>query len=423
MRTRMSSFCTLAVLAVFMLGGPRISSAQQVVKFGEGQTLTISGFISATMFYDHGLFGNFGQGQNAEYAAAPTGATGQPTTDKSIFDGDVRNTRINFTFNSTPVLGKWSPRATLEADFFGTFTSAPPFGDEQPQFRVRFAFVDLSNGRTTLRIGQFWSPMFGEVPVSVTHLAFPLGYGATGMVGWRFPGVFLYQDLSAAGAPLTVQLQLAAMKGSGPPATLRDTAPTVNVGNGEASGLPQFEARLNFAKKTPSLSWSAYVVGHLDWKDTTGTGRDTTNTGAQDSNMSAWGIEAGANIQPGKFTLHGNFYYGKALGQQFAHITQHTQGHGDIRGWGAWAQAGYDFTPHWSLWAYAGMDQPDVQRFAQDNPTAGALARQLNHDYDALLRFRAGRYAVGLEYFRSVTRYNTGPASADQVALSVLYTL
>src|SRR5713226_6213779 len=287
MRTRMPSFCTLSVLAVFMLGGSRTSSAQQVVKFGEGQTLTISGFISATMFYDHGLFGSFGQGQNAEFAAAPAA---QPTTDKSIFDGDV-----------------------------------------QPQLRVRFAFVDLSNGRTTLRIGQFWSPMFGEVPVSLTHLAFPLGYGATGMVGWRFPGVFLYQDLSAAGAPLTVQLQLAAFKGSGPPGSARDSAATVNVGNGEASGLPQFEARLYFAKKTPNLSWSAYVVGHLDWKDTTGTGRDTTNTGAQDSNMSAWGIEAGGNIAPGKLTLHGNFYYGKALGQQFAHITQFAKGHGESR--------------------------------------------------------------------------------------------
>ena len=422
MRTRIPSLSVLAVAAVFLLGGARAATAQQVVKFGEGQTLTISGFINATMFYDHGLFGSFGQGQNAEFAAAPLN---QPVTDKGIFDGDVRNTRINFTFNSTPVLGKWAPRATLEADFFGAFTAtpSPPFADEQPQFRVRFAFVDLSNGRTTLRIGQFWSPMFGEVPVSLTHLAFPLGYGATGMVGWRFPGVFLYQDLSAAGAPLTVQLQLAALKGSGSPATARDSAAAINVGNGEASGLPQFEARLNFAKKTPNLSWSAYVVGHVDWKDTTGTGRDTTNTGAQDSNMSAWGIEAGGNIAPGKLTLHGNFYYGKALGQQFAHITQTVQGHGNIRGWGAWAQAGYDFTPHWSLWAYAGMDQPDVQRFAQDNPTAGALARQLNHDYDALLRFRAGRYAVGLEYFRSVTRYNTGPASADQVALSVLYTL
>src|SRR3989442_8580351 len=314
MRTRMSSFCTLAVLAVFMLGGSRTSSAQQVVKFGEGQTLTISGFINATMFYDHGLFGSFGQGQNAEFAAAPAA---QPTTDKSIFDGDVRNTRINFTFNSTPVLGKWAPRATLEADFFGAFpaTPSPPFADEQPQMRIRFAFVDFGNGRTTLRIGQFWSPMFGEVPVSLTHLAFPLGYGATGMVGWRFPGVFLYQDLSAAGAPLTVQLQLAAFKGSGPAATARDTAATVNVGNGEASGLPQIEARLNFANKTPTLSWSAYVVGHVDWKDPTGTGRDTTNTGAQDSNMSAWGIEAGANIQTRKVTLHGNFYYRQALRQ------------------------------------------------------------------------------------------------------------
>ena len=419
MRTRIPLLSVLAVAAVFLLGGVQAATAQQVVKFGEGQTLTISGFMSATMFYDHGLFGApFGQGQNAELAAAP-GA--QPATDKSIFDGDVRNTRINFTFNAGPVLGKWSPKATLEADFFGAFNGVPPFGDEQPQLRVRFAFVDFSNGRTTLRIGQFWSPMFGEVPVSLTHLAFPLGYGATGMVGWRYPGVFLYQDLSAAGAPLTVQLQLAAFKGSGVAASARDTANV--IGNGEASGLPQFEARLNFAKKTPNLSWSAYVVGHLDWKDTTGTGRDTTNTGAQDSNMSAWGIEAGGNIAPGKFTLHGNFYYGKGLGQQFAHITQFAQGHGDIRGWGAWAQAGYDFTPHWSLWGYAGMDQPDVQRFAQDNPTAGALARQLNHDYDALLRFRAGRYAVGLEYFRSVTRYSTGAASADQVALSVLYTL
>src|SRR2546427_1420832 len=232
MRTRISSFCTLAVLAVFMLGGSRTSSAQQVVKFGEGQTLTISGFISATMFYDHGLFGNFGQGQNAEYAAAPTGATGQPTTDKSIFDGDVRNTRINFTFNSTPVLGKWSPRATLEADFFGTFTSAPPFGDEQPQFRVRFAFVDLSNGRTTIRIGQFWSPMFGEVPVSVTHLAFPLGYGAGGMIGWRFPGIYLYHDLNP-GKPTTVQLVLAAFEGSG--ALVPAAAGTPNtIGQGEA---------------------------------------------------------------------------------------------------------------------------------------------------------------------------------------------
>ena len=419
MRTRLASFSGLAVAATVVLGVASPATAQQVVKFGEGQTLTISGFVNATMFTDRGLFGSFGQGQNAEFAAAPAS---QPTTDKLFTDGDVRNTRINFTFSAGPVLGKWAPKATPESDFFGTFTSAPPFGDEQPQMRIRFAFVDLTNGRTTIRIGQYWSPMFGETPVSLTHIAFPLGYGVSGKIGWRFPGIFLYHDLTV-GKPINVQLQLAAFKGSGAFTSGNSRDSTNLIGNGEASGLPQLEVLLNFTKKTPNLSWSGYVVGHLDWKDTTG-------TGVAGGDVSDWGFEAGANIAPSRFTLHGNFYYGKGLGQQFAHITQQggatgaTGGPGAgarIRGWGAWAQAGYDFDPHWGLWVYYGMDQPDAARFT--NETGGTLARQLSHVGDALLRYRAGRYALGLEWFRAATRYNTGPASADQVALSVLYTL
>ena len=409
MTRRMASFSGLAVALVVMLGAARAAPAQQVVKFGEGQTLTISGFINATLFTDHGLFGGFGQGQNAEWAAAT-----QPTTDKLFTDGDVRNTRINFTFNAAPVLGKWAPRATLEADFFGAFNGAPPFGDEQPQMRIRFAFADFTNGRTTLRIGQFWAPLFNtDIPVSLAHIAFPLGLGSGGVIGWRFPGVFLYHDLTA-GKPVTVQLQLAAYKGSGPAvAAALDTAAVRNTGNGEASGLPQLEARLNFARRSEHLSWSGYAVGHLDWKDPTG-------TGVAGDNLTGWGVEAGGSVAPRHFTLHGTFYYGKDLGQQFAHIAQFTVR--NIRGWGAWAQAGYDFTPHWSLWAYYGMDQPNAQRYTQE--TGLTLARQLSHVGAGLLRFRAGRYAAGLEYFRASTRYSvTGPASADQVALSVLYTL
>ena len=413
MRTRRASlFSGLAGAVVWILAGASVATAQQVVKLAEGETLTISGFISATLFNDRGLFNRFGQGQNAEWAAPPVtlGADiGQPGTNQGITDGDIRNTRINFTFNAPPVIGKFAPRAVLEADFFGAFNGVPPFGDEQPQLRVRFAYIDLTNGRTTIRIGQFWSPMFGETPVSLTHLAFPLGYGASGKIGWRFPGIFLYHDLTS-GAPVNVQLQLAVMKGSGPAVAGRDV--TNNIGNGEASGLPQFEALLNFTRKSGKLSWTGYVVGHVDWKDTTG-------TGVPGDKLSAWGIEAGDNITIDRFTLHGNFYYGKALGQQFAHITQQ----GNVRGWGAWVQAGYDFDPHWSVWAYAGMDQPDAQRFAQDNPgVVGGLPRQLSHVYDGLVRYRAGRYALGLEYFRAVTLWSNGPANADQIALSSIYT-
>src|SRR5712664_4858395 len=222
MRKRIVLFAVVAVALAAFLGGPSAVCAQQSVKLGAGDTLTISGFINATMFNNRGLF-DFGQGQNAEWASLA-----QPATDQGFLDGDIRNTRIRFDFASGPVLGKWTAKATLEADFFGAFNGAPPFGDEQPQLRARHAFVDLTNGRTTLRIGQFWSPMFGEVPVSLTHIAFPLGYGATGMVGWRFPGVFLYHDLTP-GKPLTVQLQVAAFKGSGP-------VVTSGIGSGEASG-------------------------------------------------------------------------------------------------------------------------------------------------------------------------------------------
>src|SRR5438128_12366824 len=127
MSVRMASFSEVAVALVLILAGVSPARAQQVLKLAEGETLTISGFVSATMFNDRGLFSSFGQGQNAEIAAAPAN---QPGVDQGIFDGDVRNTRINFTFNAPPVLGKWAPRATIEADFFGAFNGVPPFGDE-----------------------------------------------------------------------------------------------------------------------------------------------------------------------------------------------------------------------------------------------------------------------------------------------------
>ena len=402
MNTRTASLTAQVVifLSVPVLPAP---ARGQTVRLGAGDTLTIGGFIDATMFTNRGLFGAFGQGQDAEYAALPAN---QPSTDPLFTDGDVRNTRLRLDFSGAQVLKGWAPKAALEVDFFGG-RDAPPFGDEQPRQRIRLAYADLTNGRTTVRFGQYWSPFFAEVPVSVTHIAFPLGYGAAGMVGWRFPGIFLYRDLNP-GKSIPIQLQLAAFEGSGPAANASDVA--TGIGNGEASGLPQLEGRVNFSRKTPKLAWSGYAVGHVDWKDING-------TGVAGDNLTSWGLEGGGNIAPGHFTLHGNIYYGRDLGQQFGHITQQ----GDIRGWGGWAQAGYDFTPHLGAWLFYGSDQPDADRFRRD--TGAPLLRQLNHNLDALVRFKAGRYALGAEYFGAVTQWSTGRATADQYALSVMYTL
>jgi hypothetical protein len=382
------------------------------VKLGEGETLTISGFISATLYGNSGFF-TFGNGQNAEFANAV-----QPATDKTYLAGDVRNTRINFTFNGSPVLGKFSPRGVLEADFFGSYAYTPPattggqpFGDEQPQFRVRFAYADLTNGRTTFRIGQFWSPLFGEVPVSVTHIAFPLGYGGGGMIGWRFPGIFLYHDLTP-GKATVFQLVLGVLEGSG-----SDVAAGAGggVGQGEASGKPQLEARLNFTHRKPNFSWSGYIVGHTDWKDTSAVGVATPD-------VTGSGVEVGGNVTSGKFTIHGNAYTGKNMGQQFAHITQQVTAAGGVQGVGAWVQAGYEFTPHFGAWAFYGFDDPDEAK----SPGLPAVNPRLkNEDISGMLRYRAGRYQLGLEYFGANTTYGgaTGQQKATQVALSVQYTI
>ncbi len=418
MRMRMASFARLAIAVVLIVACAAAAAAQQVVKLSEGTTLTISGFISATMYNDRGVFGRFGEGQNAEWAAGT-----QPGPNQGFTDGDIRNTRFRLEFAAgAPVMGKWTPKGVIEADFFGAFNGGPPFGDEQPQLRGRLLYADLTDGRSTFRFGQYWSPLFAEIPVSLTHIAFPLGFGSAGMIGWRFPGIFFYRDLSAPGKAMTTQLQLAVMKGSGIAVGAVDNAAPDPIGNGEASGLPQLEARLNVGNRSRNLAWSVYVVGHIDWKDTTG-------NGVGGSNITSNGVEVGGSVAPGHLTVHGNFYTGKGLGQQFAHITPNLNAlasataaaQAKIHGLGAWAQVGYDFTPRWSIWVFYGLDNPDNAKYVAD--VGAVLARQLNHDGDFLVRYRAGRYAIGLEFFRAVTRWNTGITSADQYALSMLFTL
>src|SRR5256886_14766879 len=92
----------------------------------EGETLTISGFINATLYNDRGRFASFGQGQNSEFSVQ-----NQVGADQSFTDGDFRNTRLRFDFAAQPVLGRWAPKATVQVDFFGAFNGSPPFGDEQ----------------------------------------------------------------------------------------------------------------------------------------------------------------------------------------------------------------------------------------------------------------------------------------------------
>jgi hypothetical protein len=257
-------------------------------------------------------------------------------------------------------------------------------------------------------MGQFWSPLFGNVPVSTSHLAFPLGYGS-GMPGWRFPGIFLYQTLTPKDAAVNAELQLAVMRGTwdGPGSNVN----SLSAGN---ASWPQFEGRFNLGGKAGKGTWGVYVVGHWDRKDLSGVNAETPG-----DELDGVIGQFGARYQQGGFLLHGNIYASEAAGQQFTAITQF----GDIQSIGGWVQAGYDFTKNWSVFVFYALDDPDdgdVLR-ATNN---GAGARLENNIYSGMLRWRTGPYAIGLEYLRA--ELTTGPTRIEtpgnQVALSVLYT-
>src|SRR5437016_13727375 len=117
MRKAVASFSALAAVVIVLLGGARSAPAQQptgqVVRLGEGETLTITGFVNVTLFTNIGLVSApFGQGQNSELSAQVADTTG-----KTFTDGDFRNTRMNLTFAAHPVVGELARTLTVGLDF------------------------------------------------------------------------------------------------------------------------------------------------------------------------------------------------------------------------------------------------------------------------------------------------------------------
>jgi len=390
----------LVAAFLFLLSWPAVGEDTSV-SLGNAGKLTIKGFISVSLFAQNQNFG-FGNGQNAEFPLPP-----EFTTDEWFLDGDVRNTRLTLSFAGPEIKDKeFKVGGTVEVDFFGGFNGTGPFSDEQETPRLRLAYLDVVRGHTTIRLGQAWSPLFGNVPKSLTHVAFPLGYGSAGTVGWRFPGLFVYHTLSGADAKVNRKLTFAVFRGSwnGPGNNL-------NSGSaGNASWGPQVELRYDVSGKTASGgSWGTYVVGHWDQKDLSG-----ANATAPNDTLDGTAFAVGASWSQGSFSLQGNAYYGEAIGQQFGHITQF----GDISGWGAWIQPGVKFKTNWSWYLFYGLDDPD-----DADVLAAGQSRLKNQQIATSVQYAIGPYAIGAEWLHATL--TSGAAAietdGDQLSLSAMY--
>ena len=412
LRAPLRALAVAAVAAVVL--APLQGLAQDVDPGRSDETITLSGILSGTVFLQDATFG-LGNGQQAQFVSDELAGWWH--------GGDVRNTRVTVGIRGPSVAGDWQSNATVELDFFGGFNGAGNFGDEQPVPRLRLAFVDLTNGRTTFRAGQGWSLTLGQIPVSASHIGFPLGWGTGGFIGWRFPGLWLKHRLSPANARTSLEAEFAVLRGS-----WVDEEAADGISAGEA-GLPQLEGRLNLRGATGDDGrWNAYVVGHFDSKDLNGARPEGTPE-PPDDDLDSWAFEAGGNVEAGRVRLQGNAYTGKAMGHHFASLIQF----GDIASWGAWGQAGFNLTPRWSVWGYVGFEDPD-----DDDVAAAALVADADEAvfvrggggiesllFAPMLRYRSGPYQAGLEWLRSRTSYLTPTGETEltgnQLAFSVGY--
>ena len=387
-------FPAIAVVFLLLAWG-EVVSAQNVTTGGEG--LSIKGFVNASAFFQNQSF-TFGNGQNAEFPNPP-----QTRTDRWILDGDVRNTRLTLGWTGPKLEGDLKVGATVEFDFFGGFNGTGGFSNAQEIPRMRLGYVDFIKGKTTIRIGQGWAPLFGTTAVSLSHIAFPLGYGAAGDIGWRFPGIFVYRDLSPS-AKVTVALMRNAWNGPGN---------NIDSGSaGPASTLPQVEARLDLNGKKGTNTWNTYFVGHVDKKDLSG-----ANAKASNDSLTGWAVEAGGKLTAGAFMIQGNVFDGKAIGQQFGQLAQF----GDIKSFGAWAQGGFNINKKWAAYLFAGSEKPK-----KSDVIAAKQTRSKNVMVVPSLMYTTGPYGFNLEWLHDkVTTVATSGAETDtkgdQFAASVIY--
>lgn len=441
-------------------------------------TLSVRGVISGSMYMQD--LPMRAPGNNG--GSAVFGAVGVQL-DKWFLGGDVRQSQLQIGVRGPEVLGGAIPYGAIEFDMLGgsqiatvpnvpflvrdsmgaVIGSVPGFtssaqGDESLLPRVRLAYVELNWGAGTdiVRAGQFHNLLLPMIAASGSHIGVPLGYGA-GQLGWRAPGItYLHRFALSQTTSLTggIQINRNSWRDNDPPCAAMQVpsqaAPCVpsgappgtpSVSIGEASMLPQVEARLvlsgppapsPFPMYAPN-AWQVHLVGHWDVKDVSGIGADAVPP-MVDSMTTMLG-EAGFKVTLGPVLLAANAWYGKNAGGVFGHIFQmQVPGAGDISGFGAWGQLGLSLTKNLSVWGFFGTDVPSEADIRVASPFGAYLS---NTQISAMVSYVDGPIALTLEYLRistnqwSPARPAVGmmPAtpdtelttSANQIALTMAY--
>ena len=404
-------------------------------------TFALHGFVSMSAAYQQGQF-ILSEGQQSLGSATAA----SPVHDKDSLTFDVRQSRFNFSVKGPQVLAGATPSAVMELDFMQGFGNGN-FGDVSLLNRLRTAYSELDWGANRLQFGQQNDLVFAMAPVSLSHIAFPLGY-FTGNIGWRRPGVFGYHtlainsDLKLEGAWEVGRSQWADSAACvvGPVAALpAGTTTCSGVGGaasaapgginlGEASASPAVEGRvtLSYAKLA-----TGFVAAHWNNVDLTGYGAQgggQINPATSSTHtLKVLAYNAGAKLTlplPSDLVLSlaATGFYGYNIYPLTANFTtgaSPTTAAGgtfrvgldgqDITTWGYWAQAGLNLSKEFSLWGFYGQQKLDQKRLVRSfNLTAPGATAYENATTNVIAMYRDGGYGFSAEWIHFATKYGTG---------------
>jgi len=199
-------------------------------------------------------------------APTVTLANGTSKTASSIHDTifTLRQSVLGFVLNpaNAPANG-WTPSAEVEFDFFGNTPIDADLSEDRVlnQPRLRKAFFRLRKGNFDLVAGQDNIVISPLDPVSLSHVAIPLGYSAGDLFGW-LPQVRV--DYNHSFGKTGALFQFGVLRpafgdprlGDQPTAGL--TLQQASPGFGERSGQPFYQARLALSHPMQN---SAAIIG------------------------------------------------------------------------------------------------------------------------------------------------------------------
>jgi len=390
-----------ALAVALLLGSAALASAQDAPK-PSPFTFALHGFVSMSACSQDGAY-QLSECQQSLMALA------EPAADSNSLAFDVRQSRFNFSVKGPQVFAGATPTAVLEIDFFQGFGGGA-FGDVSLLNRLRLAYSELNWGNHRLAFGQLNDLIFAMAPVSLSHIAFPLGY-ETGNIGWRRPGIWGFHKLAASP---DLNLELAWMVGR---SQWNDAATGIGanapnqpggINQGEASGTPALEGRVT---ATYQKLLNVWVAGHWNKVDLNGVG-----TGGGDE-VTVQAVNGGAKLTFGPATVAATAFTGKNVGPLIGNLVQFNlrPGNDDVSAWGYWAQAGFNFTKELSAWAFYGQQKPD-----EADAKAAQMARLENKTTNVILQYRDGGYGVSAEWINfkttNATYDGTGAFTASDEA-------